>query len=209
MDPATLTVEGVARKVGVDHKTIRYHVRDRQGLLELVATELYISSVQPFDPPLNSDWRDLLRVYGSVVMTNLGVLGPFAAYVRLDERIWRSSLEPADRVVQALLDAGFDDTDVGKILDAVTSHAASAARDEALARSNGMHPFAAEGLRVLQQLPEDELPALRRAYAAAEPSAKGRLEFVISTLIAGLEQALLGRRSGTPSPRRRRLDRRV
>ncbi|GIM93444.1 hypothetical protein [Paractinoplanes toevensis] len=39
MDPATLTMQAVAERLGVDRKALNYHVTDRDGLLELVAQE--------------------------------------------------------------------------------------------------------------------------------------------------------------------------
>lgn len=103
-------------------------------------------------------------------------------------------LAPVERVLQALVDAGFEVDQAGRALTLITETAYTAGRAAVLAARNRVHPNVPEVANALQSAPGNEFPVLRRVVAAGEGSGTGQdpgqLEFNLMVVIAGLERVL-------------------
>ena len=54
----SLTMQAVADRLGVDRSALHYHVPDRAALIELVAEDLFASSLSPRGIGPDTDWRE-------------------------------------------------------------------------------------------------------------------------------------------------------
>src|ERR1043165_669757 len=74
--PAALTMQAVADVLGVDRKSVKYHIGDRETLLALMASAVFEAEFDRVPPPVDGDWRDVLRWYAyraRNAITQLGV----------------------------------------------------------------------------------------------------------------------------------------
>ena len=57
--PEALTMQKVADVLGVDPKALNYHVRDRDGLRQLVVLDVFESELRRVKIPGGGDWRNV------------------------------------------------------------------------------------------------------------------------------------------------------
>jgi hypothetical protein len=106
-----------------------------------------------------------------------------------------AALALADRVLDALLTAGFDPDNARHGLTAASNIAQSAAHSIVAQTAGGVHRHRAETSAALQSEPDDTYPALRTVLASAGTDghdAEQQFEFELAVLIAGLDRSLRG-----------------
>jgi TetR/AcrR family transcriptional regulator, tetracycline repressor protein len=198
-DPQTITMQAVADELGVDRKALNYHVTDRDGLLRLVAADVFESnfmeafyrhfdvaeSVQP------GVWRKAMYAWASAVRDGLAAAGVLANYFVINSDNL-SVFEPAEIVLQQMQGAGFDATSASRGLIFMTHFAMGVGRDEVLRKQLGTHPQSAEVHRLLDPPGEAErFEALRVMMSAdlnSADDAQAQFDFEIDIFIRGMEQ---------------------
>ena len=192
MPPEALTMQAVAEALGVDPKALNYHVGDRAGLRELVALDVFESELRRVELPADGDWRLVTRTYAVALRDAFIQLGVLATSFHLPAASGLGALGPVERVLQALVDAGFGVDQAGRALTLITETAYAAGRAAVLAAQNRVHPNVPEVASALQSAAKDDFPMLRQVVASSTDDAHdaGQLEFNLTVVIAGLERVL-------------------
>lgn len=192
---AGLTMQAVADALGVSRKALHYYVGDREGLLTLVIADLFERELTAVELPDGDDWRAILRAYAVAFRDGLVQVGAATDFSRLRGIGEAAALALADRVLDALLTAGFT-PDVARYgLTAASNIAQSAAHSSAAQTPSGMHRHRAETSAALESEPQDTYPALRTVLACAQfqrHDAEHQFDFELEVLISGLEGLLDG-----------------
>jgi TetR/AcrR family tetracycline transcriptional repressor len=192
LPPEALTMQAVAEALGVDPKALNYHVGDRAGLHELVALDVFESELRRVELPADGDWQLVSRTYAAALRDAFMQLGVLATSFHLPAASGLGALAPVERVLQALVDAGFDVDQAGRALTLITETAYAAGRAAVLAAQSRVHPNVPEIASALQNAGPDDFPMLRQVVASntADDRDAGQLEFNLTVVIAGLEQVL-------------------
>ena len=191
-----LTMQAVADALGVSRKALHYYVGDREGLLTLVVLDRFERELERVELPWDEDWSAVLRAYAVAFrdgLVQVGIpVGLATDFTRLRGIGAAAALALADRVLDALLSAGFDPDTARHGLTAASNIAQSAAQSAVAATATGVHRHRAQTSEALRHEPHDSYPALRRVLASAETQARDadrQFEFELDLLIAGLQRS--------------------
>ena len=173
LDPQTLTMQAVADELGVDRKAINYHVTDREGLLRLVAADVFESHfADSFTTELDreelrssGDWRNVVRAWAVAVRDSMVATGVATSYYRIDSDN-PAIFEPAELFLRRLIDAGFDRLSASRGLVSLTRTAMGVGRDIVLEKHSGEHPQRPEVRRLLDGEDPNEYEGLRWLMSA-------------------------------------------
>ena len=83
IEPEALTMQRVADVLGVDPKALNYHVRDRDGLRQLVVLDVFESELRRVKIPGGGDWREVIRAYVHALREATIKLGVLAVAIHL------------------------------------------------------------------------------------------------------------------------------
>lgn len=185
--PEALTMQAVADTLGVDPKALNYHVGDRDGLLELVALDVFETELTRIELADAGDWREVLRCYATAQRDATIKLGVLALSVRLPGARGLGALSRVESVLQTLVDAGFDPDEAGRVLTFITETAFSAG----LAAVH-VHPDVPEVASALSCAGEADFPVLRQVVAARQHAGADddQLDYNLAVILAGLQQRL-------------------
>ena len=191
LDREGLTLQAVADRLGVDRKALSYHVAGRQQLIDLVATQTIGEELQGLELP--EAWDAAIRSWAEA--TRRAMLREGSMALVIDHLPGAGILTSIDALLQRLLDAGFDEITAGRAIYCLTGIVFAGARDTLLVERRGEHPTMAEVAHILQDLPDDELPHLRRVPLAGDPlrGAEDQARFDIDLVVAGLHHQLIDR----------------
>ncbi|MBP1823298.1 TetR/AcrR family transcriptional regulator C-terminal domain-containing protein [Mycobacterium sp. OAE908] len=191
LDPDTLTMQAVADEIGVDRKTLHYHVSDRTTLLQMVAADTFRRAVANRALTQASDWREALQSFGDVTRQAVIAAGAWASYVNFESTEDLEAAQPAEAVVKALIKAGISELQAGRVVATVAVLAFASARDHA-ASNGGQHPQDAVLAEALKHAPLDEFALLRRLIGGRFPSlgSEEQFQFELQLLILGVERLL-------------------
>jgi hypothetical protein len=141
--------------------------------------------------PADADWREELHAYGKAIRDGVVQLGAIGPHFRLSGGAGSMMLPWAERVLQALVNAGFSVDEAGSTLTLVASVAISAGRDA----ETRVHPHLPEVARALQNQHTSDFPVLNQVIAAREIQTplERDFEFDLLVIVAGLESLLAGR----------------
>ncbi|OBI81961.1 TetR/AcrR family transcriptional regulator C-terminal domain-containing protein [Mycobacterium sp. E740] len=190
---ANLTMQAVADALGVSRKALHYYVGDREGLLTLVVSDLFETELAGVELPAGDDWGAVLRAYAVAFRDGLVQVGGATDFTRLRGIGAETALALADRVLDALLAAGFTPDWARYGLTAASNIAQSAAHSTGAQTASGVHPHRAQTSEALTREPEDTYPALRAVLASAESQrhdAARQFDFEMELLIAGMDRLL-------------------
>ena len=193
LPPHALTMKAVADALQVDRKALHRHVGDRDGLLELVVTDLFESELRRVTLPDGLSWQELLRVYVTALRDGIARTGSVRTHYRLSGPGGPVSLALAERMLEALVNAGFGIDDAGSILTFVGEVAFSAARNVILAAETHVHPQLPEVAQALRSMPPSAVPLLSQVLEARSAHPPGQRDFDLDLriVIAGIERLLL------------------
>jgi AcrR family transcriptional regulator len=201
MDPQTLTMQAVADELGVDRKALNYHVTDREGLLRLLASDVFESSfAEAFQPyfdaagvTADTDWRTAIRTWATTVRDSMVATGVVSNFYRLNSDTL-AVFEPAEFVLQRMLAAGFDLPTAGRGLAFVTHFAMAIGRDIVMERQLGEHPQGPEVRRLLERGGDEAGYEAFRGLAALDINGpqdiEHQFEFELNVFIAGMAAQL-------------------
>ncbi|MCW2552591.1 MAG: hypothetical protein JWR78_2372 [Mycobacterium sp.] len=202
MAPEYLTMQKVADVLGVNPKALNYYVGDRDGLRQMVALDVFESELRRVKIPGGGDWRDVVRAYVYALRNAIIKLGALALSMHLPGSNGLGALDPVERVLQALVDAGLDVDEACRALTFITDMAYAAGRDALRTAENPVHPEFPHVATALEAAAPQDFPVLRQVVArrARGGPDEGQLEFSIDLVIAGLERTV-GSRSQRPEGR--------
>lgn len=186
--PDQITMQAVADVLGVDRSALNYYVGDRDGLLEILVTDLFETQLQGVDLPTDA-WQEVVAAYGRAIREGAIRIGVSVAYVSFRGAGGEASLALAERVLSTLLSAGFTVEQATGVLTMVSVLALASARDELTAASINKPAQLPEVVAGLSRLPDDRFPAMRHAIAHTSGPIK-EFEFELEVVINGLEQLL-------------------
>uniref|UniRef100_A0A5Q5CNP7 Putative transcriptional regulator, TetR family n=1 Tax=Mycobacterium sp. (strain JLS) TaxID=164757 RepID=A0A5Q5CNP7_MYCSJ len=191
-----LTMQAVADELGVSRKALHYYVGNRQGLLTLVVVDRFEAELKRVHLPDDGDWRVVLRAYAHAYRDGIVQVGAQISSAA-DHTPFRGVgavevLALAERVLAALLAAGFGVDDARRGITAVANIAQSAAQNAMSTSMRDVHQ--AETRAALERTQEADYPALRLVLDSAPRPDEGQFEFELDLAIAGLEQLLRGGR---------------
>ncbi|MCV7113435.1 TetR/AcrR family transcriptional regulator C-terminal domain-containing protein [Mycolicibacterium setense] len=194
--PEPLTMQAVADALGVDRKSVKYHIGDRETLLALMASAVFEVEFERVPPPLDGDWRDVLRWYARRARNAITELGVHDAFP-MEGAIGLAALGQAEFVLETLVDAGFAVEQAGRAANTVAELALSAARDALLRADRGIHPQHEEAMAAIDIGDQNAYTVLRQVLTAmaAEADEHAQLEFNLDVVIAGLT-TMLQQRAG-------------
>jgi AcrR family transcriptional regulator len=189
--PDGLTMQAVADALGVDPKALNYHVGDRDALRELVALDVFESELSRVALGDGGDWRDVLLTYANALRDAVVELGVLVAYFRLPAS-GIGALEPVERVLRVLVDAGFTVDAAGHALRLVTEIGHTAGREAVFLTQSRAHPNVPEVTTALEAAAEGAFPVLEQVIAGRndDDSDQDQLAFSMSVVVAGLERLL-------------------
>jgi TetR/AcrR family tetracycline transcriptional repressor len=190
LGPENLTMQAVAERLGVHRKALNYHVRDRDGLLELLLMDTLSDELGKCEIVLHGDWRVVLRSFAVAIRESLVRTGQFYDYAHLRVAAGLLTLAWVERVAERMIDAGFDERTAAFALTLVSELTYASARDAAIVDRHGEHPQYPELRQFLERVPEEELPLMRRWLAQPRAGSDEQFAFDLDTLIAGLERRL-------------------
>jgi TetR/AcrR family tetracycline transcriptional repressor len=190
LGPENLTMQAVAERLGVHRKALNYHVRDREGLLELLLVDALNSELGKCEIVLHGDWREVLRSFALAIRETMVRTGEFYDYAHLRVATGLLTLAWVERVAEGMIDAGFDERTAAFALTLVSELTYASARDAAIVARHGEHPQYPQLRQFLERVPEEELPLMRRWLAQPRAGSDEQFAFDLDTLIAGLERRL-------------------
>ena len=206
-------MQSVADALGVDRKSLHYHVKDREGLLELVALDVFESEFRRINLASEGDWRDLLRTVANAMRAALIAVGSLLTYADLRGIGGQALLGVHEDILQSLLAAGFDLEEAGLAYALVSDLAYCGAREAMFAAKEAMQagttkrgaPPEADIRDAMTDDADNGLPALSQLVKvrSAEGYRDEQFEFNLWVLIVGLEKLLTlksdpSRRRGGP-----------
>jgi TetR/AcrR family transcriptional regulator, tetracycline repressor protein len=203
MAPEYLTMQRVADALAVNPKALNYYVGDRDGLRQMVALDVFESELSRVKIPGGGDWRGVVRAYVYALKDAIIKLGALALSMHLPGSDGLSALDPVERVLQALVDAGLNVDDACRALTFITDMGYAAGRDALRSAEHPVHPEFPHVATALQSAAPQDFPILRQVVAgrAADGPDQGQLEFNIEVMIAGLERTVADK----SKPRQRRI----
>lgn len=193
--PDTLTMQAVADELGVDRKALNYYVSDRQGLLELVALDVFESAIRGVDAPESQDWRQVLRSCARAMKEALTAAGVLIVYIRFDGMTDLGALTTVERIMERLVRAGFDAEEAGRVITLLAVIAHAAAREDIAAASGAADPQVDDVVRTVDA---GDLPLLHGFALSREAQSRAveQFEFELDLIVDGLDRRLEQRRVG-------------
>lgn len=193
LDPATLTIQAVADELGVDRKTVHYHVTDREELLRLVAEDAFLAVTSIARIDRRASWQESLRAFASIVRDASVQAGAVTPHLHFDLRTDWAALAPAEAALSAMLDAGIDADTAAKALRAVAVLAVGFAR-ELVAESTIGADTQRTTLQAALTSVDDSLDALRILVESdVDTDTAAAMDFAIDLVIRGTESMLAAR----------------
>lgn len=165
LDPSSLTMQAVAAELGVDRSAVNYHVKDREGLLELVARDSFWAHLSTFRLNPEVEWTDASLAFARALRDAYLATGKLVDYVRYDLAGGEELLASSDSFARVLLTAGFSPEQAGRAILLLSNISMSLARDLLLDHSLTRHPQPAY---------------LQQALATADDTAFGSLRTLLS-----------------------------
>lgn len=193
LEPDELTMQALANSLGVDRKTINHHVRDRETLLELVATKTFSESFSAASIPAGAPWQEACRIYATQLADSAIATGALAEHLRVSDGRLTSALEFTDAVLERMVKAGFSDEYALRIISALASIGLSHARDVVLQARSGLSARAEIVTRGLQGRDAKRFETLSRIMAQPTTTYdRKQLDLTVSVFLTGAEALLRG-----------------
>lgn len=190
-------MQAVADALGVDRKSLNYHVGDRETLLALMATAVFKSEFSRIPPPPQDDWRGALRWFAETIRRAILMFGINDTFP-IEGALGINSLRKAEYVLKSLVDAGFNIEQAGRATNIVIELALTSARDSLLRGGQGKHPQRAEAIEAIDSADTTDFTLLLQNLVAmtSERNEDAQWEFNLGVVFAGLA-TILEQNSGT------------
>ncbi|WP_115726675.1 TetR/AcrR family transcriptional regulator [Actinomyces culturomici] len=203
LPPERVTMQGVAEVLGVDPTALNYHVGGRAGFMRLVALDRARTAAARFAAePTEGPWDERLRAFAVAMRTSIGSIGPLAPHLEYDSSAAFAYMGPIERILEALVEAGFDLETAARALTLVAHAAVHAGKADARARARserdaGPHRGGTSFLAFAAQSPDD-FPLIHRLVSGEVGglaprenwSSDRQFDFEIDAILAGLRALL-------------------
>ncbi|GEM_PF-603937 len=192
--PRDLTMQKLASDLGVDPKSLNYHVGSLKNLLQILANGVFNDLFSSAKLSTLS-WQEACRTYARAITTAAIKTGPLIAHIDFESPQAKSSFAATDILMGQLVDAGFSDEQAARAIALLSNICFSFAQDAHTALTNKDATRVAELDRAFETIDPDEFPQLRRiAGQYFNTDGDDQLEFSIDIFITGLASKL-GRNS--------------
>ncbi|MGW6958745.1 TetR/AcrR family transcriptional regulator C-terminal domain-containing protein [Streptomyces chartreusis] len=194
LDLATLTLRGVAKELGVDHKTLSHHIGDLDTLRVMLAWHAFSAHFAAATHP-PGDWQASCREFASAFAESAIAVGPLAEHLTLTGTTLTRFIQYTEILIAELLEAGFDDEQALRLVVLLVNICLGHARDHVAASSSRARPRQDAVRRTLAQADAPALPNLERILSKQiDTYGEAQLEASVDVFLAGA-QALLSRRT--------------
>ena len=186
LGPDGIGLQAVAEELGVARTSLYWHVRDQAELGELVlAAIVQEASVGDWTPGDAASWQDWLESFARTLRRTMLAGGAWVRYGTGRSLFAHHSLRSADRLLAALVDAGFSVEEAGRAFGFVTELVTANVRATAGAPvAPARNAFLAE----LEALDKDEVTFLRQAVEyRTRTSPDEQFEYDLACALAGIE----------------------
>jgi TetR/AcrR family tetracycline transcriptional repressor len=186
LDPTTLTMRAVAAELGVDHKALNHHVRDRDTLMGLLAWRAFTVR---YTPTALSDagWREACRAFANNFVDAAIPVGSLNDYLNLRNSPTAVVIEQVDILLGTLVDAGFSDEVALRLVTLLSTICTAHAQDVSAAESDA-RPRREIVQRVLDDTSGPALPNLARILPQQiDTYGHRQLEVSLDLFVAGAE----------------------
>lgn len=184
-------MQGVADALGVDRKALHHYVHGRDGLLELLAEDVFLTRIAAVDIPSDAPWPDACRAFAEGMRHSLVASGALVEHFRTQSRATLAALRPAEIVLERLLAGGVDEVTAGRTLLLLTTVATGFAREEVAAAGAGGHPQVAQFRGMLRETGAAELSVLRRLDESGfDAYGDAQFAFDVDAVIAAVAASL-------------------
>jgi len=191
LEPSTLTMRAVAAELGVDHKALNHHVRDRDTLMGLVAWRAFAARYAPTALG-HADWREACSVFAHNFVDAAIPVGPLTDNLSLRGTPLTLFLEQLDILLGTLVDAGFDDETALRMVTLLSTICVAHAQD-AVAAEADQRPRRAIVQAALDDSPSPALPNLARILPLeVDTYSQRQLDLSLRIFLAGAEDLLRG-----------------
>lgn len=193
-DPRTITMKKVADSLCVDPTTLNYHVRGRDGLLQMLAIDAFGAAFAAVEFSGDTDWRTMVRTFATAIHDGVVATGALALHLRVENDVDLATLAPFETTLTALVDAGFDLLDAAHALTLIGELADAAARRFLGRASDDTAESARELREALLSDTGPQFSSLRLLVQHEGEVDPGRqFEFDLRVLVLGLERLLADR----------------
>lgn len=186
LDPSTLTMRGLAKKLHVDHKALNHYVRDRDSLMGILAWDAFSTHASAID--LTGDWRAGCQGYAYGCADAAVAVGSLAGHLKLNGAPFTNFLETSESLIALLLASGFDDETALRSVALLTNICLAYAQD-VVGASVANQRRRRDSLRAaLVNGADPALPNLSRILAEEiDTYDRKQLELSVTVFIAGME----------------------
>lgn len=195
-DPATLTMQALAEDIGVDRKTLHYHVESRASLMRMVAADAFRDAVSSHHFTVENDWRKAIRSFAHITRDAVIAAGAWASYVEFDNDDDLEAVRPAEAATVALVNAGLEEADAGRVITMLAELAFASARARSDMALSGTAPQEELLERALDRAPAGQFALTRRLLGNRSASGGGEEHFAfqLELVTLGVERILEGAR---------------
>lgn len=191
MDPATLTMQSLADALGVDRKALHHHVPGRDGLMDLLAADVFAREFAHIRIDPDAHWQDACRAYAAGTRRALVASGTLALHFHAASDIAVAAIRPAEDVIERMVEAGFAEATAARALLLLTTISSGFARDEVMSADSGEHPHVAEFRELMATERPEGLDVLRRLDASGfEAFSEEQFAFDVDAFLAGIAALL-------------------
>jgi AcrR family transcriptional regulator len=181
-------MQGVADELGVDRKALHHYVHGREGLLELLAEDVFLTRIGALEIPSDAAWPDACRTFAEGMRQSLVASGALVEHFRTLSRATLAAVRPAEVVLERLLAGGIDEVTAGRALLLLTTVATGFAREEVAAAGAGGHPQVAQFRGMLRETGATDLSVLRRLDESGfDAYGDAQFAFDVDAVIAAVE----------------------
>jgi TetR/AcrR family transcriptional regulator, tetracycline repressor protein len=191
-DPATLTMQALAEDIGVDRKTLHYHVESRASLMRMVAADAFRDAVSSHHFTAEGDWRKAIKSFAHITRDAVTAAGAWASYVEFESDEDLEAVRPAEAATMALVDAGLSEPDAGRVITMLAELAFASARSISDLALRGTAPQEELLERALNRAPAGEFALTRRLLGnrPTAPDGDEHFAFQLDLITLGVEKML-------------------
>lgn len=185
LGPDGISLQAVAEELGVARTSLYWHVRHQAELGELVFAYLvHEAGVGDWTPGDGATWEDWLDAYARALRRTMLAAGDWFRYATARLFYSRYALRSADRLLLALLDAGFSIDEGTRALDFVTEIVwANVRASTDMPTKAGRDAFLAE----INLLDVHDVPILRQSVEVRENTTVDmQFEYDLACALAGI-----------------------
>jgi TetR/AcrR family transcriptional regulator, tetracycline repressor protein len=191
-DPATLTMQALAEDIGVDRKTLHYHVENRNSLMRMVAADAFREAVSAHHFTEEGDWRKAIHSFAHITRDAVTAAGAWASYVEFESDEDLEAVRPAEAATMALVNAGMAEADAGRVITMLAELAFASARARSDLAVRGTAPQEELLERALDRAPAGQFALTRRLLGNRSTATGGdeHFAFQLKVVTLGVEELL-------------------